>query len=213
MSDLRVLLVHGTTGSEPWHWQRWLAAQLRERDVQVDLPTLPVADGSALQRRITALRGYLDAVPEEAELVVLAHSCGAALWLHHAATRTPDTRRADRVLLVAPPESGWRRPESSDIAPYPAAATNLRAAAGITRLVAGTDDPHLSVRKAYALAESLRVELDVILEGAHLNTEAGYGPWPCVLRWALYGTVPLHDRYAEMTEGGAHGLRPRVTTG
>ena len=86
MSDMHVLLVHGMTGAGPWHWQQWLAAQLRERDVRVDLPSLPDPDRPALDRWLPVLRDRLMAVPPEAELVVAAHSCGAVLWLHHAAT-------------------------------------------------------------------------------------------------------------------------------
>ncbi|MGW5644577.1 RBBP9/YdeN family alpha/beta hydrolase [Saccharopolyspora sp. NPDC003752] len=195
MSEMHVLLIHGMTGSGPWHWQQWLAGQLRDQGVRVDLPSLPDPDRPALDRWLPVLRERLEAVPREAELVVAAHSCGVALWLHHAATIAGRDRRADRVLLVSPPALDWRHPDAQDITPYPTDAAALRRAAGITRLVVGTGDPYLSMYRAHALAADLQVELDVILDGEHLNTDAGYGPWPSVLRWALYGSVPLNDRF------------------
>ncbi|MEB3367981.1 RBBP9/YdeN family alpha/beta hydrolase [Saccharopolyspora mangrovi] len=195
MSELRVLLIHGMTGAGPWHWQHWLAGQLRDQGVQVDAPVLPDPARPDLRRRLPVLRERLAAVPPEAELVVAAHSCGVGLWLHHAATIGLDDRRADRVLLVAPPDAEWDHPDAREVAPYPADATSLRRAAGMTRLVAGTGDAYLPMHRAHALAEDLQVEMDVILDGGHLNTDAGYGPWPSVLRWTLYGTVPLHDRF------------------
>lgn len=195
MSEMHVLLVHGMTGSGPWHWQHWLAAQLREAGVDVDLPTLPDPDRPVLADWLQVLRERLAAVPQEAELVVAAHACGAALWLHHAATIGGSDRRADRVLLVAPPAPDWQHPAAQGITPYPTDAAALRRAAGITRLVVGTGDPYLSMYRAHALAEEVQVEMDVILDGEHLNTDAGYGPWPALLRWTLYGTVPLHDRF------------------
>ncbi|MGP4016312.1 RBBP9/YdeN family alpha/beta hydrolase [Saccharopolyspora sp. 5N708] len=195
MSELHVLLIHGMTGSGPWHWQQWLAGQLREQGARVDLPTLPDPDRPVVQRWLPALREHLEAVPREAELVVAGHACGAALWLHHAATIAGRARRADRVLLVAPPAPDWQHPDAQDITPYPIDAAALRRAAGITRLVVGTGDPYLSMYRAHGLAEELQVEMDVILDGEHLNTDAGYGPWPSLLRWALYDSVPLNDRF------------------
>ncbi|MBQ0926198.1 RBBP9/YdeN family alpha/beta hydrolase [Saccharopolyspora endophytica] len=195
MSEMHVLLVHGMTGAGPWHWQQWLAGQLRDHDVEVHAPLLPDPDRPDLRRWLPALREELAAVPPEAELVVAAHSCGAALWLHHAAGVGPEHRSADRVLLVAPPDTEWDHPDSRDITPYPVDATSLRRAAGMTRLVVGTGDAYLPMHRAHALAEDLQVEMDVILDGGHLNTDAGYGPWPAILRWTLYGTAPLHDRF------------------
>lgn len=195
MSEMHVLLVHGLTGSGPWHWQQWLAGRLPEHGVRVDLPTLGDPDRPALDDWLPALRDRLEAVPADAELVVAAHSCGAALWLHHAATVATTGRRADRVLLVSPPGPDWRHRDVQGLTPYPLDARSLRRAAGLTRLVAGTGDEHLSMHSAHALADALQVELDVIPDGEHLNTEAGYGPWPSVLRWTLYGTTPLTDRF------------------
>lgn len=195
MSEMHVLLVHGMTGAGPWHWQQWLAGRLRERDVPVELPALPDPDHPDLERWLPVLRERLAAVPPEAELVVATHSCGSALWLHHTATLEPGARRADRVLVVAPPDNDWHHEHARAITPYPADAAALRRAAGSTRLVVGTGDDFLPMHRAHALAEALQVEMDVILDGEHLNTRAGYGPWPSVLQWTLYGTVPLNDRY------------------
>nr|WP_245560182.1 alpha/beta hydrolase [Actinopolyspora halophila] len=195
VSDMHVLLVHGFGGSGPWHWQQWLSGRLAERDVSCELPALPDQDHPELDRWLAVLRARLDSVPAEDELVVAAHSCGAALWLHHAATIAGRARRADRVLLVSPPGPDWRHPDVRGVAPYPVDAHALRRAAGSTRLVIGSGDPYLSVQDGHWLAETLRVEMDVLPDGEHLNTDAGYGPWPAVLRWTLHGSTPLADRF------------------
>ncbi|EQD87368.1 hypothetical protein A8924_1760 [Saccharopolyspora erythraea NRRL 2338] len=195
MSEMHVLLLHGMTGSGPWHWQQWLAGRLSAQDVTVEMPALPDPDHPDRDEWLPVLRARLAAVPADAELVVAAHSCGVALWLHHAVTIGGQTRRADRVLLVAPPDPQWQHPDAAGIVPYPLDARALRKAGGVTRMVAGTGDPYLSMRKAHRLAEALQIELDVIPDGEHLNTDAGYGPWPSMLSWALYGSVPLADRY------------------
>ncbi|MFR9730212.1 alpha/beta hydrolase [Saccharopolyspora sp. MS10] len=184
MSELHVLLLPGGSDPGPWHWQRWLAARAREAGAVVT--RWADADG------LGALRAGLSRVPPDAELAVVAHRGGADAWLRHVAAPAPSApaatapRRADRVLLVAPPPS---RPGSSEID-----APALRHAGGPTRLVVGEADPVLPERAAAALARRLRVELDVLPGVGELDTAAGYGPWPALLRWVLYGSVPVADR-------------------
>lgn len=175
MSELHVLLVQGTDSKPgPWHWQQWLAAQLPESGAAV----------AVAPAGVERLRQVLAEVPAEAELAVVGYRAGADLWLRHAATaEEAAARRADRVLLVAP-----REPEPVD----PLA---LRAAGGPTRLVVGSGDAEFPIPAATRLAGALRVELDVISDGGGLDTAAGYGPWPAVLSWALYGAVPVADRF------------------
>ena len=33
------------------------------------------------------------------------------------------------------------------------------------------------------MASALKIDLDVIPRGAHLDGDAGYGPWPAVMEW------------------------------
>ncbi|MHA6802768.1 alpha/beta hydrolase [Salinifilum ghardaiensis] len=191
MSELRVLLLRdAATG--PWHWQQWLTNRLAEHGVALNALRLPATDRPALPLLLAELQGALDAVPETEELVVVGYSRGAALWLQHVARFDPALRRADRVLLCAPAEGP---PPDVDV-------SATRRAAGMTRLVVGTGDEQLPMLRAHTLADRLGVDLDVILGGEHLTTEAGYGPWPAMLRWVLHGTAPLVDRYeAELARG------------
>ena len=67
----------------------------------------------------------------------------------------------------------------------------MRRAAGWTQLVVGDDDEACSVDEAVDMAAALKIDLDVIPGGAHLNTDAGYGPWPAVRDW-------VDDRHTRM---------------
>jgi uncharacterized protein len=182
-----VLLLHGHTGSGPRHWQSWLAGELANLGGVVDVPQLTDPDRPDLDVWLAELRHHLQAAPRDCERVVLAHSAGAALWLHHAARLTGDHAelavRFDRVLLVSPLGPGFEHPDVHGFTPAPLDAAGVRRAASWTQLVIGEDDAACTVDDAVTMAADLKVDLDVIPEGAHLNSVAGYGRWPAVLEW------------------------------
>lgn len=182
-----VLLLHGHTGSGPKHWQSWLAGELANVGGVVDVPQFTDPDRPDLDVWLAELGHHLVAAPLAEERVVLAHSCGAALWLHHAARLTGDhaelALRFDRVLLVSPPGPRWDSPGVHGFTPAPLDAAGVRRAASWTQLVVGDGDDACTLDDAVDMAAHLKIDLDVIPGGAHLNTDAGYGPWPAVLGW------------------------------
>jgi predicted alpha/beta hydrolase family esterase len=176
----RVLFLHGLGGSPEGHWQRWLAPRLRERGVAVAFPDLPDPDAPDPD---AWLDGLADSLGDEEGWTVLAHSLGGLLWLR-ACARADAPLGADRTLLVAPP---WR-PDIPEVEPFlrhGAGAADVAAASGETLILASDDDPYNPDGAGARFAEPLGLELVTILGGAHLNADAGFGPWPAVEAWAL----------------------------
>jgi predicted alpha/beta hydrolase family esterase len=141
-----------------------------------------------LDEWLGALRPLLAAMP--GERVVLCHSLGCILWLHHARDAA-DGHRADRVLLVAPPSPRAKLPGVVGFFPLAVTAEEVAAAAGTTRLVCSLDDPYCPECGDSIYGRPLGIETDLVEGGAHVNVDAGYGPWPAVRRWALTGEVPV----------------------
>ncbi|MDQ2585999.1 RBBP9/YdeN family alpha/beta hydrolase [Saccharothrix yanglingensis] len=195
MSLPHALILHGLGGSGPAHWQNWLAGELAHHGGTVDLPQFTGPDSPRLAVWLDELRTHLAAMPTSSERVVVAHSLAGLLWLHHAAGEFDGALRVDRVLLVAPPAPDYADEPLIHEFLHPAADSGaLRRAAASTRLVVGGDDRYCPVGKAKLLAEALRVEVDVILDGGHLNADSGYGPWAAVLKWVRSGRTPLTPR-------------------
>jgi len=179
MAPARYIVLHGWQGSGPGHWQSWLAGRLEP----VAYPALPDPDRPRLAPWLAALRDELArAAPEP---VVLCHSLGSVLWLHHAATRAPDDPRAGRVLLVAPPCACADVPELADFFPVPRDPAAIAAAAAETRLVTSDRDPYCPEGAPRAYGAPLGVPTDLVPGGGHLNADAGYGPWPALEAWVL----------------------------
>ena len=168
------LLLHGLEGSGPDHWQSWLARRLRERGELVAYPDLPDADAPRLEAWLAALEQELARLPL-AETTVLCHSLGCLLWLHH------DGLAVDRALLVAPTQPDEEVPPAVGFRPLPAP----RSAAHETRFVCSTDDPWCPRERSAELARQVAAPLDWVEDGGHLNSDAGYGPWPALEAWCL----------------------------
>ena len=180
---LPVLLLHGWQGSEPEHWQSWLATQLHEVDRELHYPQLPDPDKPDLGAWLDALRGSLTALPGDG-FDVVAHSLGAVLWLHHiAGPSAGDSPRAARVALIAPPSPHTAIAEIASFFPPPLDVDVVRHSAGGTVLVAGDDDPYTPEGINTAYAVPLKIATTVLPGGGHVNVASGYGPWPAVLDW------------------------------
>ena len=171
------LFLHGWQGSEPEHWQRWLAAELAARAHHVRFPDFTDPDTPDLDVWLAELRDELTAI-EPGETTVLAHSLGCHLWLRHAADADGPVAR---VLLVAPPS-----PEAvvqiGDLTLPPLDPDAVQRAAGSTKLVYGDDDPYWP-GGAGPFAAGLGVPAHVLPGKGHINVAAGLGPWPDALAW------------------------------
>lgn len=161
------LILHGLDGSGPEHWQTWLAGRLRERGEHVAYPDLPDAAEPVLDDWLDTLRAEMSALPGEP--IVLCHSLGCILWLHHGGP--------ERALLVAPPAQLPELPPSFFPAPMP---QGLDA-----ELWCSDDDPYCPSGAASLYGDPLGLRVRVFPGGGHLNTDAGYGAWPEAESWAL----------------------------
>ncbi|MFJ1804789.1 MULTISPECIES: RBBP9/YdeN family alpha/beta hydrolase [unclassified Streptomyces] len=201
MTTRSYLILHGWQNHRPEnHWQHWLADRLTELGHEVTYPQLPDPDDPDLEVWLTELARHLDALAAGAERVVVAHSLSVLLWLHAVARDLPGLVGVDRVLLVAPPSG-------SVLARYPEV-EGFAFAGGVvgrpdgrpltlphpTRLVAGDDDPYLPEGVQAAYGDPLGLTAELLPGAAHLDLDAGYGPWPSVLEWCADGRARLTVR-------------------
>jgi predicted alpha/beta hydrolase family esterase len=179
------LLVHGWQHHQPpGHWLVWLAAQLRSRGRSVAYPQLPDPDEPRLDVWLGQLRGQLQAA--SAPSVVVCHSLGCLLWLQHAAGAGANAA-VQRVVLVAPPDRSLLD-QAPDLVPFfgPVRADQLAATSrAAVRLVCSEDDPYCPSGAATAYGAALGLDVDLLPGRAHLDPDAGFGPWPAMLEWCL----------------------------
>lgn len=190
-----VLILHGWQNHRPEaHWQHWLADRLTALGHPVTYPQLPDPDTPSLETWLTELERLLAGFgTTTSERVVVAHSLSAVLWLHAAARKLPGVTAPDRVLLVAPPAPSVieTHPEIAAFTPPPLTDLPLPTP---THLVAGDNDPYLPEGAQQTYGTPLHLPTTILPGAAHLDLNAGYGPWPSVLEWCRNPQTRLGGR-------------------
>lgn len=162
----RVLVIPGWTGSGPGHWQT-LWERARPGIVRVEMEDWDRPDRAAWVARLD------DAVSAGPPPVLVAHSLGCLVVAHWAAGEP--AARARAALLVAPPdvEAEGTPAELAGFVPIP-----IRPLPFPSVVVASRTDPWIEFGRAWAIAEAWGSSLVDAGDAGHLNTDAGYGPWP-----------------------------------
>ncbi|CEJ96477.1 Predicted esterase of the alpha/beta hydrolase fold [Caballeronia glathei] len=157
----RLVTVPGLHGSEGAHWQTWLERQYpRAARVEQDDWDAPHLDTWA-----GALRSLL--AKQRGPVVIAAHSFGC-LATAHALSQAHGADVAG-VLFVAPAS-----PEKFRFAgTFDARRLNVPSI-----LVASETDPWMPFDRAHELARRFGSAFVNLGDAGHINTAAGFGPWP-----------------------------------
>lgn len=173
---MRPVATHGTTliipgwqNSGPNHWQSlWQRGRPEYVRVQQRDWESPIRAewAAALEAAVASA-----ALP----VTLVAHSLGCALVAHWAALATPARAKVTGALLVAPPdvERADMPPNILSFRPMPGQRLPFRSI-----LVASGDDPYMALATARELAERWGCQFVALSGAGHINTDAGFGPWP-----------------------------------
>jgi predicted alpha/beta hydrolase family esterase len=158
----RLVTVPGLHGSEGAHWQTWLERQLpKSRRVEQDDWDAPRLDAWAqsVAVTVTSVRG---------PVILAAHSFGCLAAAHAIAQGLTGDAVAG-VLFVAP--------ASPDKFKF-AGAFEPRRLGVPSVLIASMTDPWMPFDQAMRLASQLGSAFVNLGDSGHINTAAGFGPWP-----------------------------------
>ena len=203
MSPTPILILPGYADSEPDHWQsHWERADSAcRRVVQNDWlePRLP--------DWLATLDRYVRECESPPVLVAHSLACAlVAHWAERVFEGRPGCARAPRALRPGEYEGGVAplapRVGGHVGAPHPVKAALLVAPADVESpmhtpdevrgfapvplvglpfpsiVVASTDDPFVTEARAKAFARAWGSRLITLDNAAHINADAGYGPWP-----------------------------------
>ncbi|MDB5887531.1 MAG: hypothetical protein JWM03_403 [Rhodocyclales bacterium] len=155
-----ILIVPGLQDSGPAHWQSWFEAQLAEcvRVEQGDwnTPDLPRWAGTVRQQ-IDRAKGHV---------WIVAHSFGCLAAAHAAWDYRERVAGAMFVAPADPEKFGVSAIVPTEHLGFPSV------------VVSSTNDPWVRLMRAAWLADNWGSRFINIGAAGHINTDAGFGPWP-----------------------------------
>ncbi len=158
----RLVTVPGLHGSEGAHWQTWLERQFA-RSLRVEQEDW---EAPQLARWAGAVRDTL--ARERGPFVLAAHSFGC-LATAHALLRGDLAADVAGVLFVAPANPGKFAF---------AGAFEARRLPVPSILIGSETDPWMALDDAHEMARALGSAFVNLGDAGHVNTAAGFGPWP-----------------------------------
>ncbi|WP_322059031.1 alpha/beta hydrolase [Paraburkholderia sp. J63] len=158
----RLVTVPGLHGSEGAHWQSWLERQFA-RSLRVEQDDWDAPDLALWSHALTRLLAR-----ERGPFLLAAHSFGC-LVAAHALQHGLVAADVAGVLLVAPAS-----PEKFRFA----GGFEARRLPVPSILVGSETDPWMPLEGAQRLAQQLGSAFVNLGDAGHVNTAAGFGPWP-----------------------------------
>ena len=171
----KVLILHGWGGSDFPHWQSWLAAEIAKNYGSVCFPLL---DNPHFPNKNRQMRQVKTLLKEFKPDTVICHSLANIIWFHLC--QEGEIAQIKRLLLVSPPSSSCDIKTIRKFFPY-TPPQNLFADEAM--LVTSTTDPYLTQEEAATLQKELNIEMKVLKDAGHINTDSGYGKWEWALAW------------------------------
>ncbi|MEA2092255.1 MAG: alpha/beta hydrolase [Campylobacterota bacterium] len=169
----KVLLLHGWGGSDYPHWQSYLASEIAKDYGTVSFLKFSDFDFPDKNRwKEELLKELADFKPN----IVICHSLANTLWFHLC--NEENIKDVEKLFLVAPPSLKCGVQELKSFFPVQAP-ENLHAKEVL--IVSSTNDPYMTQREAKELQSSLGIEMKILIDAGHINTDSGYGQWQWML--------------------------------
>jgi len=170
----KILLLHGWEGSDFPHWQSWLAGELAKEYGKVSFLRFSDFDAPKLDVWMKELKDELEDFKPD---IVICHSLANTLWFHLCALKNVST--VESLYLVAPPNLSCHIQELKEFFPI---APPKKLYAKNAKLITSTNDPYMSELQAKELQKKLNIEMLVLQNAGHINSESNFGEWPWILQ-------------------------------
>ena len=173
------LILHGIEGHAGNHWQQWLHDQLIKNKNKVIMPNLPKADHPNRKEWLTTIKKLTKNVDLN-NLIIIAHSLSVATSLDFIET----LNKPIKALISI---SGFADDYESELNSYFMKAKGInfiKVNKNIKKafVIYGDNDPYVPQKTLKNLADKLKTKPTIILNGEHLNTDAGYTKFPLLLQ-------------------------------
>ena len=168
------MLLHGWGGSDFPHWQSYIASEIAKDYGCVNFVRFPDVDNPLLEKWIqTAINEINSFKPD----IVVCHSLANTLWFH-LCNKELLKNEITSLFLVAPPSLTCKIEELKSF--FPVDIPKQLYAKNI-KMIVSDNDPYISMDEIKELEKSLHVNIEILHNAGHINTDSGFGKWKSFL--------------------------------
>lgn len=171
----KVLILHGWGGSDYPHWQSWLAGEIAKDYGSVSFPLLDNPHFPSKSRQMKQIKEILNDYKPD---IVICHSLACVIWFHLC--EEGEINEVENLLLVSPPANSCDIEIIRKFFPF---VPPKKLYAKESFLVISNNDPYMNIDEAKKLQKDLDIEMLMLENAEHINTDSGYGKWEWVLNW------------------------------
>lgn len=169
----KVLIVHGWGGSDFPHWQSWLAGEIAKDYGYVYFLKFSDVEKPTFKEWSEELLSALDEFKPD---IVVCHSLATTLWFQ--LSNQKKLKEVEKLFLVAPPSLNCHIEELSEF--FPCEIPSELFSKDVL-LIGSTNDPYMDESEFLRLQAELSVEMELLKNAGHINTDSGFGEWEFIL--------------------------------
>ncbi|MBI2542311.1 serine hydrolase family protein [Candidatus Woesearchaeota archaeon] len=176
---MNFIIIHGIYGHPGENWFPWLKKELESRGYEAIVPKFPTPLDQSLESWMRIISKYEAKINEET--VLIGHSLGAAFILDYL--EQPD-KKIKAAFLVA----GYHKLIENEFKELNATFVGrefdwekIKGSCGNFFVFASDNDQYIPLELTKEMAGILNAELNIIPNGGHLNSKAGFDTFPLLL--------------------------------
>jgi len=177
---MKVVIIHGAYGSPQENWFPWLKKELEKLNYEVIIPQFPTPKGQSLKNWLGILNKAVKNWNQD--LIFVAHSLGPALVLK----KIEELKKPIKAAFLVAGFIGkldLKELDSLNANFFEKGFDWKKIKKNCQKFFVynSDNDPYVPLAKGRKLAKNLGVKLNIIHNGGHLNSAAGYNQFSRVL--------------------------------
>lgn len=176
---MNFIIIHGIYGHPGENWFPWLKKELESRGYEVIVPKFPTPLDQSLESWMRVISQYEDKINQET--VLIGHSLGAAFILDYL-------EQANKKIKAAFLVAGYHRLIDNEFKELNKTFVGkkfnwekVRNSCSNFFVFGADNDQYIPLELTKEMAGTLNAELNIIPDGGHLNSKAGFDTFPLLL--------------------------------
>jgi hypothetical protein len=172
-------IIHGSGGNPNRHWYPWLKEKLEERGLQVFVPQFPIdEENQILENWFKTLEQFKENLENS---ILIGHSLGAPFILNVLNQWNCKIKVAFLVSGFVGHLEVKDEPNINDFSERKFDWDKIKSQCSKFYIIHSDNDPYVPLEKAKELAQKLGVEVILVKNGAHFQSQSGFDKFDLLL--------------------------------